>query len=62
MDEWALVCQIHQQSAASKIVEGHAVRDGETSQLQSFPNQEMEEIKNVGINVLGGSAVANQRL
>ncbi len=39
-----MLCQI-QQPAASKIVEGRAVRYGETPQLQSFLNNKMEEIK-----------------
>jgi len=54
-----LVCQI-QQPTASKIVEGRAVRHGETPQLQSFLNNKMEEIKCVGIDKWVTLAVTNQ--
>ena len=55
-----LVCQI-EQLATRKIVQSRAVRYGETPQLQSFANQKMEELKEVGIDVLRAIPVANQR-
>ncbi len=55
-----LACQI-EQPATCKIVQSRAVRNGETPQLQSFLNQQMEEIKDVGIDVLCTIPVTNQR-
>ena len=55
-----LACEF-EQPASRKIVQSRAVRHGEAPQLQSFLNQKMEELKEVGINVLRAIPVANQR-
>jgi hypothetical protein len=50
-----------EQLASRKIVQSRAVRHGKTPQLQSFLNQKMEELKEVGIHILRAIPVANQR-